>query len=207
VTIGREIFAAQGYHGTSLAAVLERAGLARGGFYHHFAGKRELFGAVAEEVETGVLAWMAAASSFPGGAWNCLRAACGLYVSACSDPGVRRILLQDGPAVLEVVPLEARRLAAFRTRLEHALEDDPDSAELLAPLLLGGLNSAALRQPTDDVGAWSELQHAITFVLEGLRLVQQQGVVPSLPATADWEENPWRAWRRHAAAMLKSSAY
>jgi hypothetical protein len=127
-------------------------------------------------------------------------------LSACSDPGVRRILLRDGPAVLDVAPLEARRLAAFQTRLEHALEDDADSAELLAPLLLGGLNSAALRQATDDVSAWTELQHAITFVLEGLRLVNQQGVVPSLPPTADWEENPWRAWRRHAAAMLKTSA-
>ena len=37
-----ELFARQGYDGTSVAQVIERAGVAKGGFYHHFASKEAL---------------------------------------------------------------------------------------------------------------------------------------------------------------------
>lgn len=36
------LFAAQGYDGTSVTQVIERAGVAKGGFYHHFASKEAL---------------------------------------------------------------------------------------------------------------------------------------------------------------------
>jgi AcrR family transcriptional regulator len=37
-----ELFAEQGYDGTSVAQVIGRAGVAKGGFYHHFASKEAL---------------------------------------------------------------------------------------------------------------------------------------------------------------------
>jgi AcrR family transcriptional regulator len=37
-----ELFAERGYDGTSVAQVIERAGLTKGGFYHHFASKEAL---------------------------------------------------------------------------------------------------------------------------------------------------------------------
>jgi AcrR family transcriptional regulator len=37
-----ELFAQQGYDGTSVAQVIARAGVAKGGFYHHFASKEAL---------------------------------------------------------------------------------------------------------------------------------------------------------------------
>jgi AcrR family transcriptional regulator len=37
-----ELFAAQGYDGTSVTQVITRAGVAKGGFYHHFASKEAL---------------------------------------------------------------------------------------------------------------------------------------------------------------------
>jgi AcrR family transcriptional regulator len=37
-----DLFAEQGYDGTSVAQVIERAGLTKGGFYHHFASKEAL---------------------------------------------------------------------------------------------------------------------------------------------------------------------
>lgn len=37
-----DLFAEQGYDGTSIAQVITRAGVAKGGFYHHFASKEAL---------------------------------------------------------------------------------------------------------------------------------------------------------------------
>jgi AcrR family transcriptional regulator len=37
-----ELFAERGYDGTSVSQVVERAGLTKGGFYHHFASKEAL---------------------------------------------------------------------------------------------------------------------------------------------------------------------
>jgi AcrR family transcriptional regulator len=37
-----DLFAEQGYDGTSVAEVITRAGVAKGGFYHHFASKEDL---------------------------------------------------------------------------------------------------------------------------------------------------------------------
>jgi len=39
---GVELFAAQGYDATSVAQIVARAGVAKGGFYHHFASKDQL---------------------------------------------------------------------------------------------------------------------------------------------------------------------
>jgi AcrR family transcriptional regulator len=42
LTAAVELFASQGYDATSVAQVIERAGLTKGGFYHHFASKDAL---------------------------------------------------------------------------------------------------------------------------------------------------------------------
>ena len=41
-----ELFMKHGYHATSMRQIAERAGLALGGIYNHFAGKDELFEAI-----------------------------------------------------------------------------------------------------------------------------------------------------------------
>ena len=40
--VATELFATQGYDATSVAQVIDRAGLTKGGFYHHFASKDAL---------------------------------------------------------------------------------------------------------------------------------------------------------------------
>jgi AcrR family transcriptional regulator len=39
VDVATQLFAAHGYDGTSIEAVLAEAGVSRGSLYHHFAGK------------------------------------------------------------------------------------------------------------------------------------------------------------------------
>jgi AcrR family transcriptional regulator len=53
-----ELFADQGYDGTSVAQVIARAGVAKGGFYHHFASKEALLYEVYGDLITRQLANM-----------------------------------------------------------------------------------------------------------------------------------------------------
>lgn len=50
IAAARAEFAAHGYHGTSIDAIIERAEVARATFYQHFKGKREVFQAALEEL-------------------------------------------------------------------------------------------------------------------------------------------------------------
>lgn len=53
-----ELFARQGYDGTSVAQVIAQAGVAKGGFYHHFASKEALLYEVYGDLITRQLAGM-----------------------------------------------------------------------------------------------------------------------------------------------------
>lgn len=53
-----DLFARQGYDGTSVAQVVAQAGVAKGGFYHHFASKEELLYEVYGDLITRQLAAM-----------------------------------------------------------------------------------------------------------------------------------------------------
>src|ERR1700688_1739426 len=68
VQAARELVIEHGYAGVSTGQVLQRAGVSRGGLYHHFSGKQELMGAVLEAVEidfTGRLAAVVADAPDP----------------------------------------------------------------------------------------------------------------------------------------------
>ena len=43
IIAAHSLFAEQGYHGTSMRQIAERAGIALGGIYNHFSGKEDIF--------------------------------------------------------------------------------------------------------------------------------------------------------------------
>jgi AcrR family transcriptional regulator len=94
------LFGHLGYEATSTTAVLEAAGLARGALYHHFADKRALFVAVAEELERELTAEIEAATADIADPRQRLRAGVRLYLDGASRPDRARVLLRDAPAVL-----------------------------------------------------------------------------------------------------------
>lgn len=55
----REVFAERGYFNASVTDIVERADVARGTFYNHFDGKRDVFSAVLAGLMTDVLAAVA----------------------------------------------------------------------------------------------------------------------------------------------------
>jgi len=159
IATARRHWQERGYEAASIGGILAEVGLARGGFYHHFADKRALFEAVRDQVEAEVLSWMRG--------------------------------------------VEPRR-AALQARLERALPDDPAGTAALAPLLLGALEAAALEladQP--DADGWRQLHTSVTLLLEGLRLVSLQGMVPAVPKSAE-EDRAWQTWQRRGASTPRS---
>ncbi|HEY4721970.1 MAG TPA: helix-turn-helix domain-containing protein, partial [Anaerolineae bacterium] len=49
VEAGHRLFISQGYHGTSMREIADKAGLALGGIYNHFSSKEEIFVAMLME--------------------------------------------------------------------------------------------------------------------------------------------------------------
>jgi len=100
VGVARELFGERGYDGTSIGAVLEAAGVARGALYHHFATKEELFDAVLDReiARLSTVATEAAAGATTP--LEMLRLACAAWLRMALDPAVQRITLLDAPAVV-----------------------------------------------------------------------------------------------------------
>ncbi len=152
VTAARALFGARGYAGVGTEEIVRAAGVTRGALYHQFRDKADLFAAVAEQVEAEIAQRIAAGA---GGAaadpMDALRAGARLFLDACAEPEVERIILLDAPAILG---WEAWRDLAGRYGLglvQLALQSAMDAGAIvqqpvvpLAHVLIGALDECAL---------------------------------------------------------------
>jgi AcrR family transcriptional regulator len=100
IEVATRLFAARGYDGTSIEAVLTEAGVSRGSLYHHFPGKDALFWAVLEGVGARVAQRGAEAARDAQDPVAALRAGGLAWIRMAGDQDVRQIMLIDAPAVL-----------------------------------------------------------------------------------------------------------
>lgn len=105
VSAMRELLLERDFDQIAIEEILARAGVSRGGMYHHFASKVELFKAAFEASERDAIARLGAvaeASAARGaGALEQLGAACIAYVRECSRGGeLERIGLRQSRTVL-----------------------------------------------------------------------------------------------------------
>jgi AcrR family transcriptional regulator len=153
LAIARERFADAGYHATSTTDLVALASLTRGALYHHFADKEALFEAVLRDVADDVnRRAQATVAGLSGDTWRQLVQSLEAYLRlVAADPGVQRILLIDGPAVLgwerwRDVQAELI-LADVVTTLVMLMDEgvvERRPPEPLAHLVLALLNEAAL---------------------------------------------------------------
>lgn len=98
----RPLFATVGFADASLETIVRDAGVTRGALYHHFADKTELFAAVFEQVEAEMAARMGEAVAAAGHSdpVEIMRLCSGLWLDACAEPEIQRIVLLEALAVL-----------------------------------------------------------------------------------------------------------
>ena len=101
VDVAEELFTEHGYADTSLDAIVAGARVTKGALYHHFSGKQALFEAVFEQVETRRLARPSeGAQGHSSDPWEKALAGLRAFLAVVREPRYRRIVIQEGPAVL-----------------------------------------------------------------------------------------------------------
>lgn len=190
IEVATELFADRGYEGTSIEAVLERAGVSRGSLYHHFAGKERLFEAVVEAVhaQVGEATLAAAAASGATKPYGLLKAAELAWIRLAGDAVVRRILLIDAPTVLgwrRWRDIEERYgLGMLKTVLQEAADAGRVPAQFVEPfahiLLATGNELALVIALADDVPAAQAAAEAAVeeFLTRLLRPTESENTGP-----------------------------
>ncbi|MEV7738857.1 helix-turn-helix domain-containing protein [Streptomyces sp. NPDC088921] len=174
----RRLFVTKGYFNTGTEEIVAEAGVGtRGALYHHFNGKKALFHAVFEAVETELLTAASGADQIGSAAEQLRSGLLGFLDAAASHRDVQQILLIDGPAVLgwqQWRTLEEKYgLGAIRTLLERAVTEGtiaPQPLDALAHILLAALDEAALyiaNAPDPDT-AKEECATAMERLLRGI---------------------------------------
>jgi len=175
VTAARALFGARGYADVGTEEIVRAAGVTRGALYHQFRDKADLFAAVAEEIEAEVAERIAtgaanAADDAGEDPLAVLRAGAHIFLEACAEPEVERIILLDAPAVLgwEVWRDLAARygLGLVQFALQSAMDAGAIIAQPVEPLahvLVGALDECALYVARADDPAAAREQCAAIF--------------------------------------------
>jgi AcrR family transcriptional regulator len=175
----RDLFTNPGYAAVATEEIVQRAGVTRGALYHHFAGKRELFRAVFEQLEQEIAEKIATAALAESDPWQQQVTAAEAFLDCCLEPAVQRIALVDAPSVLGLATwreIEAEYgLALVRAGLQAVMDAgliERQPVEPLAHLILGALIEAGLMIAyADDIqAARAEVGASVERLLTGLRV-------------------------------------
>lgn len=165
IETARRLFAERGYAGVGTEEIVRAAGVTRGALYHHFAGKKELFRAVYEEVERQLVERIAASAlSSAADPLEALHAGAQAFLDACEDPAVQRIALVDAPSVLGWEQWREIGLrygfGVVQATVQAAMDAgliERQPVEALSHLLLGAIDEGAmLIARADDAGRTRE---------------------------------------------------
>jgi len=179
MTAARELFAERGYAGVAAEEIVKRAGVTRGALYHHFKqGKEELFRAVLVEISAETARRMGEVARANTDPWQTIVVGADTFLDLCTQPDVQRIVLIDGPSVLNWDVWRAIDseyvLDLVEGVLQRAIDDGvliAQPARALAQVLLGALHEAAMvvAEADDPAAARTAMGTTVRRLLEGLR--------------------------------------
>lgn len=181
IAAARRLFGARGYAEVGTEEIVRAAGVTRGALYHHFDSKRELLAAVYEQIEAELTERIAIAALSGDSAaedpLEALRLGAELFLDACLEPEVQRIVLLDAPSVLgweRWREVGARYgLGLIEGTLRAAIDAGaiaPQPVTPLAHVLMGALDEAALlvARATDEGATRAEVGATLSRLLDGL---------------------------------------
>lgn len=151
VRAAQRLFGQRGYAGTSIEEIAADAGMTKGAAYHHFRGKPDLLRAVfVREQQQAVALLERLAGEAPDPA-SALRTGFRAFLERCLDPGFRRIVLLDGPAVLgweAVREIESEHVLRVLTAGMHLAatdgQTDEGALEVRSRMAFGALCEAGM---------------------------------------------------------------
>ena len=176
IDVATRLFAAHGYDGTSITAVLAESGVSRGSLYHHFPGKEALFWAVLEEVGARTGEQVTETMQDAPDPVAALRAGCLAWIRLAGDPVVQQTMLIDAPAVLGLErwrELDEPALGQIRAALTYAAEAgsiERRHVDTFAHIVLAALNEVAMMiaRADDPAAALSAGESAVAEFLDRL---------------------------------------
>lgn len=191
VDVAEKMFTEHGYAGTSLDAVVAGADVTKGALYHHFSGKQALFEAVFERIENDAAQQIQAALPTQEEPWAMADAGLRALLSVMQDARYRRIVIQEGPAVLGYERYrEQEERSAFNNVLEiiqsvltaGTWELDEDMKLTFSRIFFGAITAAGASIAASDnpEKAADNAQAAIGFILAGIKALTEVPV--DLPA-------------------------
>ncbi len=178
--VAHELFAQQGYAGTSTTEIVERSKVTRGALYYHFRDKRDLFQAVFERLrQARTQALLERIQESGGNTWQRLvETGLTIVVESLSEKEAQRIIFTDGPAVLgpqvlhkNVPALNFITASLEQLKAEGFLEEETPH-QALARLVWGALLEAGVyvAHAADPVEAQREMLHGLQYWLGTLRV-------------------------------------
>ncbi|HEY9565903.1 MAG TPA: TetR/AcrR family transcriptional regulator [Nocardioides sp.] len=194
VEAAADLFTENGYASTSLDAIVSAAQVTKGALYHHYSGKQALFEAVFEQVEGSAAQAIARAVKGVQDPWEKSLEGLRAFLDVVQDPTYRRVVIQEGPAVLGYERFREREerssFAIVLDIVNNVLSAGPweleePMIEVFSRIFFGALSSAgdsvAMSQKPEETGA--RVEAAIAFMLQGMRSLVDQGVELEDPVT------------------------
>ena len=173
MAVARKHFARDGYSKAEIGRIAADARVTTGAVYHHFTNKKDLFVAVAENLEAELLATAASVAS--DDPWQRLKLGFEKLIDLCASAAVQRIIFVEAP---QVVGPEAWRkielryaFGALRTILAALQESKiikPYPVDLIARTMLALLHetSAELARAKNDPGIRAQVSNLLAEVLD-----------------------------------------
>jgi AcrR family transcriptional regulator len=180
VEAARRCFTESGYEGTTVAAILERAGMARGALYHYFpGGKAEIFTAVFDLINEAFHRRRDAMWSLPSPVSR-LRGGVAVFLEMCIEDDFARIALIDAPRLVPGQGELGSSYALLREQVAEAASAGEMQAldiDATAMALYGAVRSAGefVISADNRTTAAAVATRAVNCFIDGLSLAATSG--------------------------------
>jgi AcrR family transcriptional regulator len=180
IEAARELFVEHGFAGVAAEEIVQRARVTRGALYHHFKDKKDLFGAVCDELGADLAkrieeAAMPIAATDP---WAAILAGIDAFLDACIQGDFHRVVIVEAPVVEGWeewrAHAELHELGLIKMGLQLAMDAGAmrkGPVDTLAAMVFAVLNEGAMLigRAGDRAAARREVGETIHGILEGLR--------------------------------------